>query len=117
MEIREDVRKKLIEVAERGENNTITYKELMDKFGIPRGNPNREKSIGGVLGKISEYEVSEGRPMLSAIAIKTGTGTKRIGDGFFPLARKLERLKSEDRKGEQAFLDSEQKKVWKQYKK
>lgn len=114
MEIRENVKRKLIKIAKKDE--TINYGEIMNEFGIPRGNPKKGIGIGDVLGEISKSEVAEGKPMLSAIVVKKD-GTKKIGDGFYPLARELGLLKSEDREEEVAFLHEQQVKVWKQYKK
>lgn len=66
----------LIEVAKRGA--FITYGELMKKLGGPgRG------YIGEVIGQISETEVSEGRPKLSAVVVRSDTWM--VGGGFFGL--------------------------------
>ena len=52
--MRSDVRQKLIEVAKCQE--TITYGELMEEFGIPRGHRKPGIGIGYVVGTISEHE-------------------------------------------------------------
>lgn len=86
--MRQDVRKKLIEVAKKRE--TITYGELMKEFGIPRGHPKPGIGIGCVVGEISDYEYSNGRPLLSAIVVRANSGTGicplgHPGGGFFGL--------------------------------
>ena len=86
--MREDVCSRLIEVAIRGE--TITYRELMREFGIPRGHPKPGIGIGKVVGEISRYEHSKGRPLLSAIVVLAASKTKtrpqgHPGGGFFGL--------------------------------
>jgi hypothetical protein len=66
----------LIEVAKR--KAFITYGELIKKLGGPgRG------YIGEVIGQISENEVSEGRPKLSAVVVRSDTWM--VGGGFFGL--------------------------------
>jgi len=121
--MRQDVRKKLIEVARRGE--TITYGELMKEFGIPRGHPKPGIGIGYVVGEISNYEYSQGRPLLSAIVVRADSRTGicplgHPGGGFFGLDGipvHLERSPgvysnptlSAD---EQRFVKEEQERVW-----
>lgn len=74
----------LIEVAKRGA--FITYGELMKKLGGPgRG------YIGEVIGQISETEVSEGRPKLSAIVVRSDT--QMVGGGFFGLPQTPEAIR------------------------
>ena len=108
MKIRDDVRKRLIEVAKS--KKTITYGELMNEFHIPRGHLKHELGIGYIVGEISKFEHNEGRPMLSAIVIhKDG---KSIGDGFYELARQLGLLTNQNEKD---FWIQEQQKVWKCY--
>jgi hypothetical protein len=72
--MREDVRKKLVEVAKREE--TITYGELMKEFQIPRGHPKPGIGIGSVVGEISNYEYSKGRPLISAIVVGANSRTR-----------------------------------------
>jgi len=120
--MREDVRKRIIEVARTGE--TITYKELMQEFGIPRGNPKRGIGIGDVVGEISEYEYSRRRPLVSAIVVRSDSDTKicpkgHPGGGFFGLPGIPSNLKRDETKfddplteEDQKFLMDEQKKIW-----
>jgi len=121
--MRSDVRKKLIRVARQGK--TITYGELMKKFRIPRGHPVPGIGIGHVVGTISEHEYSNKRPLLSAIVVRTGSGTAICpagfpGGGFFGLRGIPKQLRktgcqltnSQLNAKEQAYITSEQKKVW-----
>ena len=54
------------------------------------------KETGAILGEISTDEVRAGRPMLSAVAVKT---TGRPGPGFFPLAKNSGALRGRGRHG------------------
>jgi len=85
---------------------TITYQEIAKILGMPLQGSYMGSEIGRLLGAISEDEVANGRPMLSAIAI----GVKGDpGPGFFNWARHLGRFTSKD---EQAFWESECKAVY-----
>jgi len=70
-----EVRPYLARVA--GEGRTITYKELQIEFHLPR------QQTGEIVGKISEMEFSEDRPLLSAIVVRKDT--RLPGVGFFGL--------------------------------
>jgi len=119
--MRRDVREKLIEVARKGE--TITYGDLMKSFGISR------RHIGAVVGEISGHEYSEGRPLISAIVVRSNSSTSTCpkgvpGGGFFGLSGVPGRLKRpEDAYGdsrltgsEQQFVREQQEEVWKYWK-
>lgn len=68
------------------------------------------REVGQVLGEISEDEVNEGRPMLSAIAVsKDGTSS----EGFFGLAESLGRLTERDAVTDKRFWENERKAVYK----
>lgn len=77
--MRSDVRQKLIQVAKKGK--TITYGELMAEFHIPRGHPVPGIGIGHVVGRISEYEDSKGRPLISAIVVRAASANRLCPDG------------------------------------
>lgn len=66
--VREDIRIRLIDVA-RAEEVTF-YQEL----GIGRG-----RTLGQILGEISEYEHDQGRPLLSAVAVSKVKGMPNPG--------------------------------------
>jgi|MudIll2142460700_1097286.scaffolds.fasta_scaffold156659_3 hypothetical protein len=84
--MRRDVRRRLIKAAKSG--NTITYGSLMKEFHISRGGG--QKSIGHVVGSISEYEDQNGRPLISAIVVRSGSESRicpkgQTGGGFFSI--------------------------------
>jgi hypothetical protein len=124
--MRRDVRRKLIQVAKDG--MTITYGQLMKEFHIPRGHPTPGVGIGYVVGTISEYEDSKGRPLLSAIVVRSGSASRicpkgSTGGGFFgiptpTIPSELKRTESRISDpvlsdSELRFLRSEQEKAWK----
>lgn len=85
---------------------TMTYQEIAQIVGLPLKGNYMSKEVGALLGAISEEEVANGRPMLSAIAV--GVNGKP-GQGFFSWARELGKLTSED---ENDFWESECKAVY-----
>jgi hypothetical protein len=78
---------------------TVTYQEIAKLLGWPVVGNWMGKEIGQLCGEISEDEVTDGRPMLSAIVVNT-MGTP--GPGFYALARQLGRLAD----------DADEKKFW-----
>ena len=124
--MRDDVRKKLIEVAKNGE--TITYGALMKEFGIPRGHQKPEIGIAGAVDAINGYERAKGHPLLSAIVVRANSKTKicpkgHPGGGFFGLEGipgHLKRFKDHTKAtlttGEKEFVREEQEKVWSYWK-
>lgn len=87
-----------------------TNQAIAQIMGLPLRGNYMSREVGMMLGEISEDEVSHGRPMLSALAIKV-SGTP--GKGFFGLARSLGRLTSEDKAEEKAFWEQEREAVYK----
>jgi len=120
--MRRDVRAKLIEIARK--RKTITYGELMRKFGIPRGHRKPGIGIGSVVGQISEYEHSKGRPLLSVIVVRADSKTKKCpqghpGGGFLGLDGVPLHLRRSPGAfsdpltiKEQEFIKEEQQRVW-----
>lgn len=88
---------------------TVTYQELAALVGLPLQGNFIGAELGEYLGAISEDEVQQGRPMLSAIAVTT---TGKPGGGFLPWARQLGRLTSDDPGVQQAFWEAEKKAVY-----
>jgi hypothetical protein len=68
----------LIETAKR--QTLITYDTLMYKLNCGPG----RKLCGDIVRKVSEIELAEGRPKLSAVVIRSDT--RMVGGGFFGLA-------------------------------
>ena len=124
--MRRDVRAKLIEIARK--RKTITYGDLMREFGIPRGNPKPGIGIGSVVGEISEYEHSKGRPLLSGIVVRADSKTKKCPQGhpagaFFGLdgvplclRRSQDAFSDPLTIKEQKFIKKEQERVWNYWK-
>ncbi len=124
--VRMDVYKKLIQVAK--DRKTITYKDLMDEFVIPRGNPhNPARGIGPIVGYISEFESHNKRPLISALVVLKKSKNLKCPDGhpsggFFGIHSK--RIPTNLTRDESSFTDPkltedelnfvkrEQKKVW-----
>jgi hypothetical protein len=89
---------------------SVTYQEIAKILGLPlRGNLMQSR-VGRILGEISQDEMANGRPMLSAIAV--GVNGKP-GPGFFRLARQLGRLHENN---ESAFWENECKLIYETWK-
>ena len=67
----------LIETAKR--RMLITYDTLMYKLGLGPG----RRSSGTIVRRVSEIELAEGRPKLSAVVVRGDT--RIVGGGFFGL--------------------------------
>ena len=104
-EMRKRLRLELISIAKK--RNTMSYSDLALKLGI-KDAINWYDIIGYWLGKISEEEVNNNGPMLSAVVINNDTEIP--GNGFFILAYKLGIMKNNERKED--FLKKELEKVW-----
>jgi hypothetical protein len=90
---------------------TITYQEIAILMGVPPIGGQMAGATGQILGEISEDEVTNGRPMLSAIAV----GVNGIpGSGFFILAKELGKIKTDD--NEQEYWKNECKAVYNTWK-
>lgn len=88
----------------------ITYAGIARLTGLPAtGNP-MAKEVGRLVGEISEDEVVDGRPMLSALVVEKDTG--HPGKGFFSLARNLKKLVGMSASAEKAFLKKEKTKLF-----
>lgn len=84
------VREYLIDKARLRTNQTVTYQRLSDDCGLGlnmQDNPSDRGTIGGILGDISIHEDNNGRPLLSALVIRSGDSYE--GDGFYKLAESL----------------------------
>jgi hypothetical protein len=88
---------------------TVTYQELAVVVGLPITGNNMGKRLGEILGAISQNEVIQGRPMLSAVAVKAGG---KLGDGFFKFARELEVLNTDDPHKEIAFWENQKRQIY-----
>ena len=82
----------------------VTYQEVAKLIGFPLEGNYMGAEIGHLLGEISEDQVKQGRPMLSAVVVNTAG---KPGPGFFELARYLKRLSGSSREEEQRFWEGE----------
>ena len=88
---------------------TVTYQELAELIGLPTFGSYMGKEIGKYLGIISIDEVSHGRPMLSAIAVKVDG---MPSTGFFVLAKQLGLLQSDDEADQKAFFQAQKQAIY-----
>lgn len=84
------LREDLISVAQSA-TGIITYKELGARYGFFGDDDYNYSKLANAIGAISEYEVENKRPMLSAIVVRRDD--LRPGIGFFKLAKALKRMK------------------------
>lgn len=89
---------------------TVTYQEIAKMMGIPLSGNYMSSLLGKILGEISEDEVANGRPMLSAIAVGVNG---QPGTGFYVLARDLGKLTNQS---EGDFWEAEKKAVYETWK-
>lgn len=84
---------------------TVTYREIAFVTGLPLEGNVMATEVGHLLGEISEDETLMGRPMLSALCTHEDDG--QPGEGFFKLAKDLEKLKDDSEDGKQRFQKQE----------
>lgn len=80
-----DIYERLKDVARAG--RTITYAEIAPVADLNMSKPPDRNEIGRILRTICAREYEEGRPLLSAVVVRSGIGYP--GKGFFTLAQKL----------------------------
>lgn len=90
---------------------TVYYGDISPMIGLPSGGNDMGKKMGDIADEINRWEHSQGRPMLSAVLIKTQVNIP--GDGFFPLAKELKKFHGniEDSKDRRKFSKEELKRV------
>ncbi len=97
----------LIKAAQTG--GLITYQAVAQIMGLPLTGNYMGKEVGQLIGEISQDEVRNGRPMLSALVV----GTSGVpGEGFLTWAKELERLTDDSKEGRAAFWESEKQSVY-----
>ena len=88
---------------------TTTYQAIAEMMGLPLRGSYMGSEVGKILGEISEDELNQGRPMLSAIAV----GVRGLpGPGFFSLAREFAKLQDDSKEGEHRFWEKEKAAVY-----
>lgn len=83
--LNEDVYEFLKQVAR--DETTVTYTEIAHILGLNMQSQLDRNELGRVLGVISTYEHSQGRPLLSVVTVFTNEGFP--SNGFFNLAKDL----------------------------
>lgn len=69
------------------DEHTVTYSEIAQILGLNMQSQLDRNELGEVLGAISTYEFSQGRPLLSVVTVFTNEGFP--SNGFFNLAKDL----------------------------
>ena len=88
----------LIRAAQYG--GFTTYQAIAQLMGLPLTGSYMASQTGHVLGEISDEEINQGRPMLSAIAVGVNG---EPGKGFFALARELGKLTDNSKEAKRRF--------------
>lgn len=102
----EQERIRQILISRASKDKYIVYTDLVReaKLDLDMTNPYHRKLLGELLGAISVYEHSNGRPMLSSVVVSKETAMP--SDGFYKLAEELGH--GEWRKLKQAFWGIEE---------
>jgi hypothetical protein len=86
-----------------------TYQAIAQLMGLPLSGNHMSREVGLILGEITEAELDQGRPMLSALAV----GVNGVpGEGFYSLGKQLGRLTDDSKEGRAAFWESEKQAVY-----
>ena len=99
----------LVNAAQNG--GVTTYQDIARIMGIRTTGHHMSRETGAILDEISTDEVRAGRPMLSAVVVRT---TGKPGPGFFRLAAKLGRAPGSD--ADMEFWKREQDAVYEAWK-
>jgi hypothetical protein len=91
------------------EKESVSYEELGQIMGL-EAHLGMAKEIGQLLGEINEDEHNNGRPMLSAVAVKPTT--KMPGEGFFQFAKQLNKFDGETDEDKREFWRDEIQRVY-----
>jgi hypothetical protein len=91
----------------------VTYQEIAKLMGLPMSGNYMGSELGWILGEISEDEIANGRPMLSALAVGV---SGEPGDGFYTWAKNLGRLKDDSKEARQQFWEQEKRAVYEAWK-
>lgn len=77
---------------------TTTYGEIAPLASLDMSRADHRNQIADILGEISSYEHSQGRPMLSVVVVHSehGEDAGMPGKGFFELARQIGVQRNED---------------------
>lgn len=98
-------------IATAEQRGLTTYTPVAARLGITQPGNHMSREVGRVLGEIVEDEHERGRPMLSAVVVRSGLDATP-GPGFYVLARHLGRLASTDFDAERRFWEEERERVY-----
>jgi alkylated DNA nucleotide flippase Atl1 len=105
------VREELIRKANNRE--IVAYMTIARLIGIEQPGNHMAREVGHVLGEISEDEVNQRRPMLSAVVVRDND--EYPGDGFFTLARQKNLLAENTELAERTFWENELNAVYQEW--
>jgi hypothetical protein len=91
------------------EKESVSYEEIGQIMDL-EAHLGMAKEIGQLLGEINEDEHNNGRPMLSAVAVKPTT--KMPGEGFFQFAKQLNKFDGETDEDKREFWRDEIQRVY-----
>jgi hypothetical protein len=103
----EEMRRVLVEAA--FERKTVTYGQLMKRFGLSRGS-GPGNTVVGALDEIDRAERAAAAPGFAAIVVRKDTGYP--GHGFFARGRKGGSRLTTDEKD---YADREKERIWSYY--
>ena len=90
-----------------------TYQAIAKIMDLPLSGSHMGKEVGQMVGEISEDEIKQGRPMLSAVVV----GVSGVpGGGFYALAKGLGRLQEDSAQGQHSFWEQERDAVYEAWK-
>lgn len=92
----------------------LTYEGIAILTGLPKRGAAMASRVGRLVGEISEDEVNENRPMLSALVVEKNTGL--AGKGFFKLAGDLKRFTGKSESEKRTFLAKEKRLLYEYWK-
>ncbi len=89
----------------------LTYSEAGAPLNLSMRRPPDRNILAGLLNEICEYEVSQNRPMLSALVVLKHR-KHMPSKGFFVFARSLGKLAGDDTIAERQFWEKEKAEVY-----
>lgn len=98
---------KLLNAARKKES--VAYEEIAKIMGL-EAHAGMAQKIGQLLGEINAEEHNNGRPMLSAVAVKPET--RMPGEGFFQFAKELRKFDGETDEDKREFWRDEIQRVY-----
>ena len=106
----EIVRQRLVELAQAG--RWAHYAEVGALVNLNMASPGDRTRLSSVLDSISRDEFRDGRPLLSAVVILSGTNPPMPGNGFFTMARQIGAFTGGSREDAQRFHQAELERVF-----